>query len=228
MATTNDISCSVRQTDTPWSGGGQPIFDARWTVVFFDAKDFDTINLHNAKTQDSGTALGTQDATAIQDTTKVWEVDQWVGKTIRITSGAAIDEVHKIVSNTVDTIVIADVSGVGWIASISNGDGYEISDGTKIRIPDEGKWLVKARLTYLGNSAGVRGLSLYVNGVCTDSYFCNPVGIVESSVFYVTCFGDFERNDVLEVYGYQTSDASLKLLSTDFRVQFQLIAQRGV
>lgn len=59
-----------------------------------------------------GVATGVQSSSTLQDTTqKNWEINQWVGYTIRIYSGTGEGQIRSIVSNTTDTLTIGSVSG---------------------------------------------------------------------------------------------------------------------
>ncbi len=57
--------------------------------------------------RDSGTATGTQTATTLQDTSKVWAVNQWVGALIAIISGPGTGQIGAIATNTSDTLTLA-------------------------------------------------------------------------------------------------------------------------
>ena len=220
----NDISCSIKQDSSNWTGFGQLIFNTRFTLVWFGLEDFDSNNLHNSATQSSGTALGTHEATTLQDTTQSWTIDQFAGKAIKISSGGADGEVHRIVSNTSDTITIV----TGWVASISDGDAYEISDACQIVIPSSGKYLVPGRFTFSNSALGIRGIAIYKNNVFLDNYFALPVGTVESAIKNQAFAYEFEKGDIVEFYAYQSTGANLALLSFGLRNRFQVIAQRGV
>jgi len=219
-----DISCSIIQTDSDWASTGQPVLDARFVLILFDFKEYDTNNMHDTTIFETGTATGSQEATTLQDTSQTWQVDEWAGFAVKITGNTSEGEVHRIVSNTADTLTI---EGLGWSTQIDNTSTYEISRKAQVRIPNTGKWSTSLRLTYSGNIEGIRGFAIKKNNTNLDSFFVNPVGDVESAAAKTSVF-KFQKNDIIEAYAYQTSGSSLELLSEDLRVQFQLTAQRGV
>jgi len=56
--------------------------------------------------EENGT-VETANATSITDTTQTWDVNEHVGKILRIISGVGVDQEKTIISNTADTIVIS-------------------------------------------------------------------------------------------------------------------------
>jgi hypothetical protein len=59
---------------------------------------------------DSGIATATTNTLQLQDTTKAWTINQWVGYQIRITLGTGATQVRKILYNNATTIVWADTN----------------------------------------------------------------------------------------------------------------------
>jgi flagellar hook-associated protein 1 FlgK len=61
----------------------------------------------NATVWDRGAAIGTQSTTTLQDTTKNWVTNQWVGYRVRIFSGTGEDQARVVTSNTSNTLTVS-------------------------------------------------------------------------------------------------------------------------
>jgi hypothetical protein len=55
----------------------------------------------------TGVATGAQTSTTLQDTTKAWTVNQWVGATVALTSGTGATQTRTVISNTATALTVA-------------------------------------------------------------------------------------------------------------------------
>jgi hypothetical protein len=63
----------------------------------------------NASIWERGIALGTHSTTTLQDTTKVWTVNQYIGYYVRIISGTGVGQLRAISANTANTLTWVSV-----------------------------------------------------------------------------------------------------------------------
>src|SRR5262249_55212787 len=83
-------------------GGKNYVPDVKIGAQLSDTAAAVKVNQETAKASEDSTP------TTLKDATKNWEVDQWAGKKVVITSGSAKDHVRTIKSNTKDTLTLFD------------------------------------------------------------------------------------------------------------------------
>lgn len=115
----------------------------------------------NASVWDRGTATGTQSTTTLQDTTKSWAINQWVGKYVRIYSGTGEDQHRKIVSNTADTLTVAT-----WTAITPDATTRYFIEAFEM-----GTLSSVGAMTQTGVSTGTINGSVFTAGATTGTYY---------------------------------------------------------
>lgn len=122
---------------TDWETNGGTAFDVDTMTQRTDCPDpgkckgvpQDDNKMSRYDNDDTGTSTSIA-VTVLTDTGKVWTVDEWVGKDLIITSGAAQWKSYPIVSNTATTLTITgDLIADGVVAT----DTYAIK-GTWIEV----------------------------------------------------------------------------------------------
>jgi hypothetical protein len=158
-----------------------------------------------------GVATGTQTSGTLQDTTQTnWEVNQWVGYTVRIYSGVGEGQIRAIVSNTVDTLTIGAISGSSatWAVTPNSTsryfiDGYDAgiaSSGTTTTLVDSSKtWDVNRWKNYslrivFGTGAG------------------QLIPILSNTANTLTFYKPFVAPDATSVYKIQGNSNNLYLM----------------
>jgi hypothetical protein len=208
----------IRQDSANWINGlGQRIrVGGSGSWVNYHEEDFgDLDDFHDQTAYETGTATGTHSATTLQDTSKVWSVDQWAGYTVKITSGTNADEVVKILSNTSDTLTVDS----DWITTVDNTSGYEISLKTRLTVPQDGLYLVSPRNTFSASSGRLFGTYIYVNNVFYNNTFFSLAIAVETTVPYPTEFIELSAGDYVEIKAYQGGAGAHNLLAFGNRVR---------
>lgn len=87
------------------------------------------ISADDATTWDWGTATGGSTTTLI-DTTKNWEVNQWVGKAFHIYLGTGVGQTRVVASNTSNTLTWVTVGTAPDTTSEYAFEGYDLSTAT--------------------------------------------------------------------------------------------------
>jgi hypothetical protein len=114
----------------------------------------------NATVWDRGIALGTHSTTTLQDTTKSWAVNQYVGYYLRIFSGTAENQLVKITSNTSNTL-----TWVGAVTAPDNTSRYFIDAF------DAGTLTSTGAMTQTGSSTGSINGNVFTAGATTGTYY---------------------------------------------------------
>jgi len=209
-------SASVRQDYSAWVGNGQKIRQgSSW--IWFGTTENNTGFGHDPVVKASGNATGTHSATTLQDTSKSWTTDQWVGYLVRIKSGTNADEVAKVVSNTSNTLTI----DAAWITTVDNTSQYEISLAGRLVVPQAGFYLPTLRLTFNQSLDRLYGPMLYKNGVFHDSIFARGL-TVETGIIYPGHPMFLEKDDYIEAKGYNGGPGDKPLLSFGARNKLSL------
>lgn len=115
----------------------------------------------NATAWVRGVATGTQSTTTLQDTTKSWVVNQWVGYGVRIFSGTGEDQFRQIVSNTSNTLTVA-----AWDTITPDATTKYFIDGFEM-----GKLTSVGTHTQTGVSTGSINGSVFTAGTTTGNYY---------------------------------------------------------
>ncbi len=182
--------------------------------------EFDTDAMHDPAIDDSGTATGGS-ASTLQDTSKSWTTDEHAGSTVIITGGTGIGQFRKVSSNTSDTLTVDS----NWTVNPSTDSTYEITPlATRITVPFDGLYKIKAAISHWGNGTGLRGVRIDVNGTYKTSRFVLPVSTVETT-FARDKVIQLSAGDYVEMQGYQTSGGDLKLNAFGSRTFLQVILQ---
>lgn len=103
-----------------------------------------------------------------------------------------------------------------------------VTNNTRITIPagEGGKYLIVASCNFWGNASGIRGVSIRKNGsTFLRTKFGNPVGTVES-VVEVLDVQLLAPGDYIEMLGYQSTGANLKINTGSTRTFLAVIKQR--
>jgi len=70
----------------------------------------------------TGVATGAQTSTTLQDTSKTWTVNQWVGATVLLTSGTGATQTRTVISNTATALTVA-----AWVTTpVANSTVYSL------------------------------------------------------------------------------------------------------
>lgn len=139
---------------------------------------------------DYGTASAAT-AFIITDTTKAWQINQWVGYQIRITFGTGISQVRRILYNSATAITVADVnktaedynanvpfSALAPLAAPAVGSTYQIEssvltvDSAWAVTPDStSRFMVMSGAIYLISSQATSNYSLMYYDVIADTWY---------------------------------------------------------
>lgn len=187
----------------------QPLPNNAFTPILLQVTDFDELGMHDLTVQQSGTATGTQTATTLQDTSKVWTVDQFKNMVVTITGGTGVGQVRLITANSVDTLTVGT-----WTTTPDATSTYQVLISNRLTIKEPGKYYIKPRLTFSGNATGLRGIAIYKGTTFVHSTFQLPVGAVESMVPYPGFYLECVAGDWIEMRGYQTSGGVLNTLGS--------------
>ena len=130
------------QTRTVISNTATSLTVAAWTTTPVAASTvYSLIN-------PAGTATGTQSTTTLQDTSKVWTVNQYAGATVTLTGGTGAPQTRTIASNTADTLTVSSA----WTTTpVSGSTTYSVSYNV-----GEGVVTLKTHSSTLGASVGPR------------------------------------------------------------------------
>lgn len=115
---------------------------------------------------DGGIALGAQTSTTLKDTTKVWTVNQWAGRTVTIVGGLGAGQTRTIASNTVDTLTVS----VAWGTTPDGTSTYQIN-GLSLQVTGKPRaahgWRDNAAVSHMAVGTHSK-LMLYTDGALTD------------------------------------------------------------
>jgi hypothetical protein len=130
------------QTRTVISNTATALTVAAWTTTPVAASTvYSLIN-------PAGTATGTQSTTTLQDTSKVWTVNQYAGATVTLTGGTGAPQTRTIASNTADTLTVSSA----WTTTpVSGSTTYSVSYNV-----GEAVVTLKTHSSTLGASVGPR------------------------------------------------------------------------
>lgn len=99
----------------------------------------------NASLWERGTASGTNSTTTLQDLSKNWVVNEWVGYYVRIYSGTGEGQLRQITSNTINTLTWATVGTAPTATSryfIAGFDAGTATSATSTTLVDSSKaWI---------------------------------------------------------------------------------------
>ena len=130
------------QTRTVLSNTATAITVAAWTTTPVAAS-----TVYSLITP-AGTATGVQSSTTLQDTSKVWTVNQYAGASITLTGGTGAPQTRTIASNTADTLTVSSA----WTTTpVSGSTTYSVA----YQVP-EGVITLKTHSSTLGASVGPR------------------------------------------------------------------------
>jgi len=79
---------------------------------------------------DRGTATGTSSATTLQDTTKSWTADEWIGAYVHIWNGTGEGQWRKITDNDTNTLTVTPAFNVTPVAGVEDTGSDYIIKGT--------------------------------------------------------------------------------------------------
>jgi hypothetical protein len=139
---------------------------------------------------DYGTASAAT-AFIITDTTKAWQINQWVGYQIRITFGTGISQVRRVLYNSATAITVADVnktaedynanvpfSALAPLAAPAAGSTYQIEssvltvDSAWAVTPDAtSRFMVMSGGIYLMSSQATSNYSLLYYDIIADTWY---------------------------------------------------------
>ncbi len=146
----------------------------------------------NACVWERGIALGTHSTTTLQDTTKSWTTNQWVGYYVRIFSGTAEGQTRVITSNTANTLT--------WISAGTAPDGTSryFIDGF-----DVGTASTAGQNTQTGVSTGTINGTVFTAGTTTGAYYpgqiLNGTGVQTTAVITSAALACFTTGTVTTV-----------------------------
>jgi hypothetical protein len=138
-------------------------------------------------TVESGVNIGSSSATILQDTTKRWQVNQWVGYTVRISYGTNFSFQRTVIFNTVDSLYFSDINlqqyepwdNQGFISSLSGTfSTYEISSQTVtvdtpfVTTPTtDSRFMIMSGVIWLMSSQTTSGFTWQMYDVLTDVWY---------------------------------------------------------
>ena len=79
---------------------------------------------------DRGTATGTSSTTTLQDTTKTWTADEWIGAYVHIWNGTGEGQWRKITDNDTNTLTVTPAFNVTPVAGVEDTGSDYIIKGT--------------------------------------------------------------------------------------------------
>jgi hypothetical protein len=95
---------------------------------------------------DRGTSTGTSSATTLQDTTKTWTADEWIGSHVHIWNGTGEGQWRKIIDNDTNTLTVQPSFNITPVAGAADTGSDYIIKGTR-------KWQDVTPTTY--DSTGI-------------------------------------------------------------------------
>jgi len=139
-------------------------------------------------------------ANQLTDNTKRWQINQWVGYTVRITFSTNVSFQRTVLYNTVDTLVFTDTSYIGYepwdnqgfISSLSGTfSSYEIASQTitvdtpfTVTPAPNSRFMIMSGVIWLISSQGSPFFSFQMYDVLTDVWYQKsmPTGIFAAAI----------------------------------------------
>lgn len=109
------------------------------------------------------------------------------------------------IPNTTDTVIL-------WDDSLS--DPYHLSQGTGVvKIKEAGSYLVEVRVELAAAAAGIRSLTIYLNGVATRYRDFMDGSATKNAVLKTTGIETYEIGDLITAHVQQTSGGALSTIA---------------
>lgn len=176
---------------------------------------------HDPTVGDSGTATGTQTSTTLQDTTKSWTTDQFVGHTVQLTGGTGSGQWRQITSNTSNTLTVG-----AWDTTPDGTTTYSITEkATRLVAPVDGAYMVLGHMS-IQYQAGVAGIFFYRNGSFASLNYEHQSQSVELNVAHSRIF-NLSQNDYMEMRIYNGDSSARNLFAGVYRLTFQMFRVGG-
>jgi hypothetical protein len=107
---------STSYVTTPFRGLGTSVIEVDGSTIgeastpvrsYFGAVPYAYVANPTLWNTGTGVATGAQTSTTLQDTSKTWTVNQWVGATVLLTSGTGATQTRTVISNTATALTVA-------------------------------------------------------------------------------------------------------------------------
>lgn len=184
--------------------------------VPFDTTEYETDDMHDPTVADSGTASGSQTSTTLQDSSKSWTTNQFVGYVVQITGGTGSGQWRQVTGNDSNTLTVG-----AWSTTPDSTSTYRITEkSTRLVAPIEGKYLVTAHAS-IKYQAEVLGLLLYVNGAFKTVHYEHQGKSVELQALLVRTV-ELSKDDYVELKIYNGSSSPQDLFAGSYRLFFQM------
>lgn len=174
-------------------------------------------SMHDPSVAESGTATGTHSTTTLQDTTKTWSSNQFVGYILKITGGTGSGQWREIASNTANTLTVTSAFHV----TPDNTSAYALyENASKIFVPVTGIYKVTAHAS-AAYQAGFLGVFIYVNGAFKRLHYAHQDKTVEFHSGFSTDLS-LVVGDYVELAVYNGGAAGLALFGGSARLYLQI------
>ena len=178
---------------------------------------FQTIpGMHDPTNHDTGTALGSQTGTTLQDTSKSWTVNEYATYTVRITGGTGVGQWRTISSNTSNTLTI----GTAWDTTPDGTSTYEISRSSRLIVPKDGIYNITAHCSFQVGT-GAFGVAILQNSVYRSVTHLHNAVDAELTPGN-TRFLNLEEDDYIEMKVWNGDTGTLLMNSGALRLYLEM------
>lgn len=219
VVVSSSITASI--PSNPTVGAYQSFFGMKTRPGTSDAIPFDTTEfstnsaMHDTTIYASGTASGSQTSTTLQDVTKTWTPNQFVGHTVTIVGGTGAGQFRTVISNTTSSL-----SSSAWTTTPNSSSQYQVSLSSRLVAPEDGIYEVIGHAS-IAFQAGILGVFFYKNGVFKSLHWTHQGQNIELNGQHTRLI-PLSASDYVDMRVYNGSGSQLDLFGGIFRLTFQM------